>query len=106
MKRTTMIRLALDAAEVFRSEFPGEAPDISWMAEAAAIDEVPDSMRDAYFAAIQKALLARGEPKEPGSPEVSLRGYIYHLRGNGQGAIADKMTEALDAILAEHRAEK
>lgn len=57
MNAVTLKTLATSTADTFRDEFPGAMPSIEWLAEAAAIDRIPDAQRDAYGAAVREAIV-------------------------------------------------
>lgn len=43
-------------AKTFVDEFPSEIPSLSWLAEAASIEHVPDTKREKWFQAVCDAV--------------------------------------------------
>jgi hypothetical protein len=49
MTAAELAQSAAETAATFVDEFPGDEPELSWLAEAASIDNVPDDDRDSWF---------------------------------------------------------
>jgi hypothetical protein len=53
MTRTSFDESALRTADTFHDEFPDEqAAPLSWLAEAASVERIPDYSRDRWFARV------------------------------------------------------
>lgn len=54
MTANELLKSAQSTAKTFHDEFPGQSPDLSWLAEAASIEYVPDEQREEWEIAVRQ----------------------------------------------------
>lgn len=84
MDTMTLKKLATATALTFRDDFPGQEPELSWLAEAANINQVPDELRDTYLSEV-RAALKRNESAEQELAAARLHGHDAGTVSDGDG---------------------
>lgn len=63
MTANELLKSAKSTAKVFHAEFPNELPSLEWLAEAAAIDRIPDEQREEWEQAVRDQVKEVREPQ-------------------------------------------